>query len=79
MERYAINPTKKRLHKQGCHHSKEAFASNENLSLTELLAGYDKTLQCCKVCLKNDETAQELVRQHNEQFRWHPKEKTREV
>ncbi|MBS5506042.1 MAG: hypothetical protein KHX28_07980 [Oscillospiraceae bacterium] len=73
MERYAINPTRRKLHRQECRHSKAAFESSENQNLSQLLAQFGKPLQCCKVCLKDDETAQELVKQHNDQFGWHPK------
>ena len=68
MERYSINPTAKSLHKQGCRHIKGAFISNENQNLSELLASYPKPLKLCKVCLKNDLKAQELVQEHNQKL-----------
>ena len=75
MERYAINPTGKRLHKQGCRYIREAFITQENQNLEELLAQYRKPLECCKACLRFDEKAQELVEKHNSQFIWKPKQK----
>ena len=48
MPRYAINLTSRKLHKQGCRYNREAFESSENINLEQLLAGYQKTLQCCK-------------------------------
>ena len=68
MERYSINPTAKRLHRQGCRYIRGAFISNENQNLSELLAGYQNPLKCCKVCLKNDVKAQELVQEHNQKL-----------
>jgi len=49
-----------------CRYNQEAFESSENINLEQLLAGYQKTLQCCKVCLKHDTQAQETVKWHNE-------------
>lgn len=66
MPRYAINLTSRKLHKQGCRYNREAFENSENINLEQLLAGYQKTLQCCKVCLKHDTQAQETVKWHNE-------------
>ena len=75
MERYAINPTSGKLHKQGCRYIREAFISQENQNLAELLAVYHKSLVCCKSCLKLGKEAQELVQKHNSQFMWEPKQK----
>lgn len=75
MERYVINPTGKRLHKQGCRYIREAFITQGNQNLEELLAQYHKPLECCKACLGFDKKAQELVEKHNSQFIWKPKQK----
>lgn len=75
MERYAINPTGKKLHMQGCRYIREAFITQENQNLEELLAQYHKPLECCKTCLKFDKKAQKLVKQHNSEFIWKPQQK----
>lgn len=74
-ERYVINTTRKVLHKQSCIYAVSAYETNENTSLPALLAAYGKTLDCCGHCLKKDSYVQELVKQHNDKFYWHPKQK----
>lgn len=77
MERYAINKTRKKLHTQSCKYAASAFETSENISLSQLLDAYSKTLKCCGRCLKKDSFAQELVTQHNDKFVWHQKNKTK--
>jgi hypothetical protein len=65
MSQYAVNTRSGKLHTVGCRCVKDTFNYTVSHDVSKLLTLVPSKASGCKICLKADEKAQELVRKHN--------------
>lgn len=63
--KYLFNHGSRILHTATCSFATDVYHKEESYLVEELLEHCDKSVKCCKRCLKNDENAHKLVEAHN--------------